>query len=363
MSRNPISRKTHGRLVQTTVRLPKDLHQLLKEASLRRGEPAERIIQRGIEREINQDGIALTDAAIDLYGAVRRAMEGFRESHPDLPNLTPVAPISTRFTWSGWEAYRFLQSVPVMAVIKSKAAKIVWCNRTYEELCGRSLAQIRGKTLDAIGLVADEADRFKIKKDIDRVLAEKSPLEAVETVHIVGRPTLLLRVFRFLFSSGGKEYLGDLSFDFYRVGAGSEESAQPFRLKLPDEDQGALALCQSFLESCPSAVSVKDSSRRILWANDVFLDIVKAKTLEEAQGRRTEDLLKLPPYHEITLNDTRVVETGRWRFCPEIIPDRGERTSVRFPIFTDSGRVEKIGVLGAHFQRNVGYQGFPHDEP
>lgn len=344
--------------VRSTVRLPKDLHSLVRQHSLRSGLTIEEIIHAALRRELSSpEAGRLTDPAVALYESIRRSLDAFRHGHADVaPGLEPIEPLPPRFEWTGWEAYRFLQNLPVMAVIKNTRAEIVFCNLAYERQCQMRLAHLRGKKVTEIGLLKEE-DRKLIEKDIALVLKGDSPLEALETAIQPGRPgSTLLRVYRFLFEAGGTRYLGDLSFDFYKMSTAHEEDAEaPTDLSIPETS--ILAICKSFLESSPAAAVIKDRRRRLLWANASYLTLAKKVSVEEIRGQTAEQVFSLPSDHPITVSDASVVKTARWRFGPEEIDlESGRRESIRFPIFGAEHFIEEIGALSAQFKLSVRYQ-------
>lgn len=229
---------------RTTVRLPKELHTRLRNTALSSGITAEEIIRRALVRELEStESLAKDSAALDLYNSVRKALDAFRQ-RTNLATLEAAQPIEETPSWSPVIAYRFLQHLPALAVIKDNRARIIWCNTAYEHAFGRSLAQIQGRTTGELGFTG-EGDRAGVDKDIRRVLKSGKPMESIETVQVPGRP-LVLRVHRFIFihPTSGEVLLGDVSFDVSRFAhhisdrASQQPTSPPVPVQMKDEELG-----------------------------------------------------------------------------------------------------------------------------
>jgi PAS domain S-box-containing protein len=331
--------------IQTTVRLPRDLHLLLKETAARTGMKAEALIQKALARELSyQDSDLIKDSAgHELFQSVRKALEAYRAR-------TSAALEPDQIAWSPLTAYLFLASLPTLAVVKDHETRIVWCNTAYERTFGMVLSQMRGKTITELGFVGEGKERELVEKGMKKVLRDGHPLESREVVRVQGREPLFLQVHRFVFAhpTNGLRYLGDISFDSIRMAIGQKGKA--IVVPPPPTQPDILPLCIPFLEQCPASIALKDREARFVWGNSVLFDLADVSTLEEIKGKTAEEVFRLPPSDPIVLHDEAVAQMKTWMCVEEVLPKWPPRTTIRFPILDSDERVQLVGGVATQFQ-------------
>src|SRR5205085_2084194 len=89
-----------------------------------------------------------------------------------------------------------------------------------------------------------------------------------------------------------------------------------------------------FLETAPIAIAIKRplvQDSEVVWGNRTYLELVK-KPATETFGRKTTEILAIPPSHPIIAREMEVIDQGRVRMSKEHFHEH-ERWSLRFPIF------------------------------
>ncbi len=311
--------------VDVVVRVPKGLRDRLKQ--LAKDSSMQEIMRRAIESEI-------------------KAAE-----NASLP------PMSDDFSL----AQRFLECIPTPVVIKDLDARIVWCNLAYEQLFNRSQSEMKGHTIQSLGLM-DKYSGERLSEDINEIQKGKNrdaPIEFWEPVTI-GRRNRVFKAFRFGFETklGGRKVglIGDISFEWSAIQLGERI---PFDKDIGDyllkNDATELRMMfQSFLERCPTAIAIKTLSSRIEWCNPVYLGLIGKATgrepqLTEVKGLTTREIFKLNPTDAIVQHDATVGQTNVWICAIEQLPNLRPRTSLRFPIPGPERQPAFVGVASAEF--------------
>jgi hypothetical protein len=312
----------------TTVRLPIELHSLLRGAAIADGVTSEAIIKEALRRELNRRNF------------------GKPSEFGDPPN-----------EWGPALAEIFLQFLPTPCSIKDENAKIVWVNFSYEDLCRKSLSELEGKSIEETGLLDDFFDAVEIEIDIRKVFEDKIPREFTEGISIKGQERILIRAQRFLFCTDRK-YLGDFSFDEKGLRKRKQWSIKTNvadRLRHASKTDSFNELFIPFLETAPISIALKrpvsgGNDTTIVWHNKVYGDLVRlVGNNEELIDRTTREILNLPDGHEILEAEKLVVTSKQAVFVREQIHELDKRWSLRFPIFDIEGLVKYVGVVSPEF--------------
>jgi PAS domain S-box-containing protein len=310
--------------VKTTVRLPRQLHQSMKERLANsRGDNIESFIAKAIEREllVRRDGAFL------------------------VPNewTTPLT------------AQRFLEFMPTPAVIKDREARIVWCNAALEDLFGRSRGELVGREVSDLGVV-DAPSAVRLARDFRKILDRgKTKAQFWEPVSFAtrGGQMTLFRAHRFVFRLDKVPFVGDISFDWQQMRPGlhrkvDEQLVQRIRSSPPSAE--IARLFEPFLEACPVAIAIKTVESKVVWCNEEYAKLV-GENRNTVAGSTTAELFNLPATHPIVQNEDAVARAGVWMYATERLPRWKPRTSLRFPIYRSPSDVVLIGVVSAEFQQ------------
>jgi PAS domain-containing protein len=275
-------------------------------------------------------------------------------------------------TCTDWEsgsavlAQLFLECIPSPVVVKDIQQRVVWCNLAYEQLFKQTLLQLRGRTIQ--GLI-DAYSYQRLEADLGKIMhGEKHkrgrPIEFLEPMTMIDGTNKAFRAFRFLFSPTiiGKtptarqtrqEFIGDVSFDWAEVQVGVRHSLNPALARHITENlsEELAQLFPAFLQKCPNAIAIKKPSAELVWCNHTYLGLLDGvKSYKEIEGKTTQELFKLDVSHPIVQNDLTVARQNVWLYTIEDVPERGFRSSLRFPIPGSDGRPAFICVCSTDFQ-------------
>jgi PAS domain-containing protein len=314
---------SQGSIRQTTLRLPDDLHEKIAEAASIARVSRESFIRRAIEREL-----AL--------------------SYVDSPP-PPTA-------WNELLAHRFLECLPTPAVIKDDEFRILWCNLAYEDIFGRPRSWLLNRGIDELGLEPESA--ALVEKDMRRLAKSRSapPFQFWEPVSIPHQrgAVSIFRTYRFQIRlPKSLIFFGDVSFDWIRMRPGYPQPfAEDFLLRLNGAatSEGIARLFIPFLSTCPAAMAVKNRDRRLLWCNPEY-EKLAGRELKALSGLRTEEIFSLPDHHDIIQNEETTLRNRTWMYSVEQLPNRGPRTSLRFPMPGNTMQASFMGVVSAEFRQ------------
>ena len=332
--------------IRTTVRMPSDLHEQLKQAAVALKTSAEAIIQLSLRQTLPKIHFA---------------------SRPDHPQ-----------DWGPLLAVRFAQFLPFPFVLKDKGGAIIYANHAYEREFGFSLLQMRSRRIEDL-LSGPAVQRDSIRDNIESVLrGERASAEFVEAVtfhiptigadgyHELKTETVVYRSVRWMFNKQD-EFLGDFTFGWggpqrRPVPETSDLCRSVLKLSVPC----ALGeLIQAALESAPLSIVIKKASdelesRKIVWCNRVFEEFV-AKHVQNVEwtpdisrkivDKISHDVLPITDLHQIALNDAHVMTNNESIVSDQPLSTlKGFRTIVRFPIpGPEDGKPQFIGVLSLNF--------------
>jgi len=325
-------------LVKTTLRIPEELHRQLRMTAGEQGMTSEEILREALQREL------------DRLNAGKRRSDVSREIR-DLLDLRVTTP-------SAFLAELFLQSMPAFAVIKDQESRIRWANFFFEETLGASLAQARGKTIsDLAGLEGRERER--VERNIAYVRESGAAQKAFEGLTLKNLGTLNIRAERFPLEQW--DMFGDVSFieRDIRVASFDVKSDVLLRMQRSSPDRMLEEMFPAFLRKAPVAIALKmplvaESDSIILWANEQYVALTRngrKKKTKKVQGERTSSVFGIGSDHPLFQSEGEVVRTKKARITKETLPDRGERWSLRFPIFDEREKVEIIGVISPNFEQ------------
>lgn len=307
-------------LTRTTLRLPSELHRRLKLAAAEESTTSESILVEAVRRELQRRS-----------GAQVRTIE-----LPDSMN-TQLAEI-------------VLQSMPTLVIIKDQHGRIEWANTFAEQSLEMSLDQIIGWKITELGLT-DGIQKEVIVENIERVISEQISDIFKEGMHLKGLGPVTIRAQRFPLPP---MKVGDISFVEHEIRDMSYAPPPDVLRRLQHTPPHPMAeeLFQPFVEKAPIAMALKkplEADSQIVWANQVYLNLVNKKP-DEAFGRRTTEVLGVTRDHAIIAREAEVVRTGRARMSKEKFQDH-ERWSLRFPIHDHSGAVALVGVVSPDFRK------------
>ncbi len=268
----------------------------------------------------------------------------------------------------GWEpllAQRFLELLPTPAVIKDSDTKIVWCNFAYENLFDRPRQSLVGHSLSDLGLLEKHSAK-RLEQDHRALLRlrKKQAKEFWEPLTLIARGgVVLFRTHRFVFrgSPSREPFIGDLSFDWGQIMPGNYRQPLPnlpSRLRCSSVHDFVFNLFPLFLASCPAAIAIKTKDGSLVWCNTEYEHLAQ-QTLVSLQGKRSQEIFGIGDKHSVVQSEFTVASSNVWMYTVDQLPDRKPRTSLRFPISTESGRCAFIGVVSAEFeQEDIRSHGF-----
>jgi PAS domain-containing protein len=317
--------------VPTTIRLPLDLKQQVRERAATLRQSAESFIEQAVRAELRRS--ALNKLA--------------------LPQ-----------DWTPALAQRLLECAPTPIVIKDSEARIVWCNFAYEDLVGVGREAMLNQRISELN-VLDRASAERVEKDI-RLMQEElttttEPIEFWEPLTIVKREgrTSIFRAYRFFFRRKSRPgiFIGDISFDWGEIRLGYPSPPRrdlEERLSTSPVTDGVWELFEPFLEHCPVAVAVKDLETRLVWCNADYERVV-GRTRAEAKGLPTTALLNVTDVDRIVQNEHDALKNNRSMYAIDVVNNGKPRTSLRFPILGGPDEVNFMGVVSAEFrQQDIG---------
>lgn len=321
-------------LTRTTIRLPKDVHEMLKDVASKLDETAEALIARSL-----------------------------RET---LPKLSFHLRVEHPVGWGEILALRFVQFMPAPFVIKGRDESVIYANPAYEHEFGVNLAQLRGKQITDFGFLSFQ--RGQLHNDFKEVVETEAPRHFIEAMTLQNRMTIPYQVIRYVFNTLDAHYVGDFSFrwatvyatDEDRQGLSTDQLCEAILNAHPHLDIARLVV--PALEKAPLSIVIKDAeSMRTVWCNATFVDLAKkvrkgVQTKDDLIGRTTKEIWGLSDHHPIVLNDAAVVHAKKGDYFNERLTTASRfRTSLRFPILGKEGKVRFLGVVSPNFQLS----GFP----
>lgn len=305
------------------VRLPVALHAHLMAAARTQGEHASTIIRRAVEAEL---------AHLTFQPEADRGLSG-----------DPLL------------AFRFLATAPMPAVIKDREAAIVWANPAYADLVGHKSQELVGKSLGDLGLLSWE--KADVLADIEAVLQDGRARFCVEPLTIGDRGRVLFGTHRWVFREKREQFLGDVSFDWAAVGPAEHHYSPEFLTRVNKSlvPNGRAGLFLRWLETCPTAIAIKDREGRIQIANIAYCDFA-GRDLEELKDKTAQEIWNLPDSHPLLGSEQRVIRERVWMYAFETISEVGPRVSLRFPLLGAKGHADHFGVISTELgnQRHRG---------
>lgn len=306
---------------RTTLRLPADIHTLLRITAAEEKTTSERILLEALVNELAR-----------RRGSPRRTLD-LGAMNPGLAEL-------------------FLQSMPTFALIKDSQFRIQWANFFFEKALQIPLLRIVGQTITQAGVI-EGFQKTTIEDNIRAAFKSKVPRMNIEGMTLKGYGKAMLRAHRFRFES---RWLGDISFDEHEIKDHQVdvESTLLDQLQRMPEPPGA-ELLVPFLARAPVAIAIKKplvGDSEILWANDAYSRLRRLSP-DKVIGRTTRSVFALPPSHPVIRNEAEVVLSRRARMACEELTRGNPRWSLRFPIFASDGRVTLLGVVSPELQQNA----------
>ena len=226
----------------------------------------------------------------------------------------------------------FMNSTPLIALIKDEEGRHVFMNKTWEKLYGRKIRNALGKkNLDLLS----EEDAKRMDEAHQRVLATGKPYE--ETVPISnGREQRYWRIIRFPFHSiSGKAYTGCIGIDITKEKKAREDLVY------------SESLLRDVMEGMNSPVFLKDLMGRFIMGNSALGEAM-GMPLARLLGKTDLEIYKdKEKARNIMENDRRVIASGAVRSFEESVPTPdGIRTyfSTKTPWRNSWGQV--TGIIG-----------------
>jgi PAS domain-containing protein len=231
-------------------------------------------------------------------------------------------------------ALAFLDSAPVVAVIKDAEGSVLWGNQKYLKLTGKTLAQVRGK--DAIQIWGKEYGEV-IRRHENQVIAERGEGKVFIEAIAVGRLSRLRETFRFpIFDPSGEKVimLGVLALDLAEAVRAYDEFVAP------DRAVEIASVPQKFFEFLPVPVVVLDGSGVVRYANSAYASLLSKSSLNLPRTS-IQDLWPPSIAAAIRQECTLAQASSVGRVAFERLPVKRkmirELMTLRFPISTQSG--------------------------
>ncbi len=207
--------------------------------------------------------------------------------------------------------------------------QLIYVNRVAERIYGRPLKELASTPNYWLEAVHPD-DRAKVERRVGRLLKRKN----IEHDYRVVRP------------DGSVVWLHD------RVSVVHDSQRNPIYVGGIGTDITAIreseARYSSLVESMPMHVVRKSRSGKVLFANQTYCDTV-GLTLDQMVGKRDRDLFPPDLAKKYSLNDRRVVETGKVvKAVEEFENAEGERSYFEFfkaPVHDSNGNISGIQVM------------------
>jgi PAS domain-containing protein len=330
---------------RTNVRLPEHVHKAIKLDALRKNTTAEQIIEKavllslGLEKSVDASPIRteqdFLDVLITKLNEITSVVEERRHS------LDLEVPVS-RF------AARFLQALPISLNIKAFLGKspkeegtIAWCNQACENLTGRKLHQMKGKTIGEVLSWGPEHRSAEVMNEVHK----KGYTTRMQEILIDG-VLIHLEVHRFTFDVPNRAsgHIGDLSFRIEDLTSALEKGhvrLPPMGLRRHSHEDAEY--CTAFLESLRTVAVLKDRDQRICWYNTAFAELASLGNTKDGLGKTSSEIFGLPPTHPTPIYDNQALSSGEAHLIAE--PINGKmRIAAHFPV-PARNRNEYVGVL------------------
>ncbi|WP_442511114.1 response regulator [Novipirellula sp. SH528] len=207
--------------------------------------------------------------------------------------------------------------------------QLIYVNRVAERIYGRPLKELASTPNYWLEAVHPD-DRAKVERRVGRLLKRKN----IEHDYRIVRP------------DGSVVWLHD------RVSVVHDSQRNPIYVGGIGTDITAIreseARYSSLVESMPMHVVRKSRSGKVLFANQTYCNTV-GLTLDQMVGKRDRDLFPPELAKKYSLNDRRVVETGKVvKAVEEFENAEGERSYFEFfkaPVHDSNGNISGIQVM------------------